>query len=134
MKLSSVVGVSLLLAATVLSNRGNATEHDAPVAVSGGACKSLALFTSSAAPALQKDGCLSCHAGTNPSATTALDLTKVGKNDQVACASVLGKVNLANKPQSSILQTVTGTGPHLGGKVADASSYTSALLVWINAE
>src|ERR1700677_4324414 len=80
-------------------------------------CKSVATFTSSAAPELQKDGCLGCHSGANATAKSALDLTSVGTNDTVACAQALAKVNLANKAQSVIIQAPAGTHAPMGGKV-----------------
>jgi len=97
-------------------------------------CKSVATFTSSAAPELQKDGCVGCHSGANATAKNALDLTNVGTNDTAACAQALAKVNLANKAQSVIIQAPAGAHAHMGAKVDDAAVFTAALLGWINNE
>jgi len=103
-------------------------------ALAPGGCKSVATFTSSAAPALQKDGCVGCHSGANATAKNALDLASVGTNDTAACAQALAKVNLANKAQSVIIQAPAGAHAHMGGKVDDAAVFTAALLGWINNE
>ncbi len=100
----------------------------------GGACKAVTTFTSSAVPAMRKDGCTGCHAGASAEATRVFDLTSVGKDDASACAQSLREVNLANKPQSPIIQAATGGQAHKGGKVDDPQAFTSALLAWINDE
>jgi hypothetical protein len=99
-----------------------------------GGCKSVTTFTSSAEPEIKNDGCLGCHAGSNGAATSALDLTQVGKDDTMACAQALNKVNLTNKPQSAIIQAPAGNLTHQGGKVADTQPFTNAMLGWINNE
>jgi hypothetical protein len=99
-----------------------------------GGCKSVTTYTSSAVPEIQKDGCLGCHAGSNGNATSALDMTQVGKDNTMACAQALNKVTLTNKPQSPIIQAPAGNLTHTGGKVADTAAYTTALLGWINNE
>ena len=81
--------------------------------------------------ALQKDGCAGCHAGSDASATAALDLTSVGKDNAAACSQALHAVDLANRPQSAIIQEAVGAQAHKGGTVADAQAFTSALLGWI---
>jgi hypothetical protein len=103
-------------------------------ALAPGGCKSVATFTSSAAPELQKDGCVGCHSGANATAKNALDLTSVGTNDTAACSQALAKVNLANRAQSVIIQAPAGAHAHMGGKVDDAAVFTAALLGWINNE
>jgi len=102
--------------------------------LAAGACKSVATFTSSAVPALQKDGCTGCHSRASGSAKGALDLTDVGTNDAAACAQVLAKVNLANRAQSAIIQAPAGAQSHMGGKVHDPQAFTAAMLGWINNE
>jgi hypothetical protein len=104
------------------------------IASATGGCKSVATFTSSAAPELQEDGCVGCHSGANATARRALDLTAVGTNDTAACAQALAKVDLANKAQSTIIQAPAGTHPHMGGKVDDTAVFTAAILGWINNE
>ncbi len=105
-----------------------------PDAGVAGGCKSVATFTSSAAPAITKDNCLSCHAGSNAGATGALDLSQLNKNDTMACAQALNKVTLANKAQSPIIQAPAGNLTHQGGKVADTAAYTTAITTWLNNE
>jgi hypothetical protein len=152
MRPSQLIPPTLFLAACaalllVVPARGNDTARpagtragDVPSRVAPGAgpaaagCKSVATFASSAVPELLKDGCTGCHAGASPGATGAFDLSSVGKDNAVACAKALGKVNLANKPQSAILQAAAGTLPHGGGKVTDTQPFTAALLGWINNE
>jgi len=102
--------------------------------LANGGCKSVATFTSSAAPELQKDGCVGCHSGSNARAKSALDLTSVGTNDAAACTQALTKVNLANKTQSILIQSPAGARAHLGGKVDDPQIFTAAMLGWINSE
>jgi hypothetical protein len=99
-----------------------------------GACKSVATFTSSAAPQLQQDGCAGCHAGADAPATAAFNLTNLGKDNAAACSHALHDVNLANRPQSAIIQAAAGAQAHKGGKVADTRAFTNALLGWINNE
>ena len=108
-----------------------AAKVPAATGLAPGVCKSVATFTSSAAPQLQKDGCAGCHAGSDASATAALDLTSVGKDNAAACSQALRAVDLANRPQSAIIQAAVGAQAHKGGTVADAQAFTSALLGWI---
>jgi hypothetical protein len=115
----------------------NTLEAATPMADAGGmtgGCKSPTTFTSSAVPEIMTDGCLGCHAGSNGAATSALDLTQVGKDNTMACAQALNKVNLTNKPQSAIIQAPAGTLTHQGGKVQDTQNFTNAMLGWINNE
>ena len=128
----------LLATVLVLVACGASPSEAANVPATGGsapgACRSVATFTSSAAPQLQKDGCAGCHAGGDASATTALDLTNVGKDAAAACSQALRAVNLTNRPQSALIQAAAGAQAHKGGKVGDAQAFTSALLAWIDNE
>lgn len=99
-----------------------------------GGCKSVATFTSSAVPGIQKENCLTCHAGSNAGATSALDLSQLGKDNTMACAQALNKVTLSNKPQSPLIQAPAGNLTHQGGKVPDTAAYTTAITNWINNE
>ena len=105
-----------------------------PDAGAAGGCKSVTTFTTSAAPAITKDNCLSCHAGSSAGATGALDLSQLNKNDTMACAQALNKVTLANKAQSPLIQAPAGNLTHQGGKVADAAAFTQAITTWLNKE
>ncbi len=103
----------------------------------GGGCKSPNDFTASAVPALQGNGCLGCHQGQNGGATGAVDMSNVGKDNNAACAQVLTKVNLADKPNSAIiLAPTTGNNlQHGGGKnLAPNSQFVTSMLAWINKE
>jgi hypothetical protein len=105
-----------------------------PDVTAAGGCKSVATFTSSAAPAFRSAGCIGCHGGAMATATTAFDLAKLGKDDVAACAQALKKVDVANKPASAIFQATTGSLAHAGGKVADAAGFTRAVHGWIDNE
>jgi hypothetical protein len=98
-----------------------------------GGCKSVATFTANATPAIQNNQCLNCHGQAGGSGYGALDLSNVGKNDTLACAQALSRVNLANKTQSDILLAPTGGVAAHPFKGADAN-YTSMMLTWINNE
>ena len=136
--------ISILLAVAIASAACGATtptpSDPPPVgpAATAGACKSVATFTSSAAPQLQQDGCAGCHAGADAPATAAFDLTNLGKDNASACSQALHDVNLANKPQSAIIQAPAGAQAHKGGKVAGTvagtQAFANALLGWINNE
>jgi hypothetical protein len=99
----------------------------------GGGCKSVTTYTSSAVPAIQGNNCLSCHQGQNGGATGALDMTKVGTDNAGACAQALTKVNLADKPNSDIILAPTGKIQH-PFQVADPQGWTNAILGWIQNE
>jgi hypothetical protein len=132
MQPSSFLAVTIICAACGAAPPDPATPPTA--GSTAGACKSVATFTSSGAPQLQKDGCTGCHAGADASATGAFDLTSLGKNDAAACAQALRFVDVTSRPQSAILQVAVGTQAHKGGTVTDPQPFTSALLGWINNE
>jgi hypothetical protein len=125
-----------MIATLVLAACGASTPGPAPVSAAASltACKSVASFTASAAPQLQKEVCASCHGGTASAATAALDLTNIGKDNATACSQALRTVNLANRSQSALIQAVTGAQAHTGGRVPDPQAFTDALLAWINNE
>lgn len=132
MKSSHLLAITIVCAACGAATPDPPTPSAAGLATGG--CKSVATFTSSAAQQLQKDGCAGCHAGADASATSAFDLTNLGKNDPAACSQALRFVNVANRLQSPIIQVAVGTQAHKGGTVADPQPFTSALLGWINNE
>jgi hypothetical protein len=97
--------------------------YTAPVEIKK--CKDAATFRTAVLPALRGGfniNCANCH-GNGLSG-----LTLNGNDNQAICDSVLGRVNTANVPQSSIITTVTGTGPHSGGKVNDAAGFTAVFV------
>lgn len=107
-----------------------------PDAGTTGACKSLATFQSSATPVLQGNNCLSCHAGSNPGATGALDLSKLTTDPATACGQALGKIDKANKGNSSLIKrpTTTGNGHPFTVAAGNQTAYTNGILGWANNE
>ena len=99
----------------------------------GGGCKSVTTYVSSAVPAIQNNTCLTCHQGQNGGATAALDMTDVGQDNARACAQALTKVNLTDKPNSTIIAAPTGKVQH-PYQVADPQGWTNAILGWIQNE
>jgi hypothetical protein len=106
----------------------------------GGGCKSVTSFQTNAAPVLRGQNgvtpnCTGCHAGSNAAATNAMNLTTLaGMNPDFAgaCNQALTKVNLQNKPQSSIIVHVTtGAGTHAGGAANPAATYTTGINNWL---
>jgi hypothetical protein len=106
----------------------------------GGGCKNVPGFQSIAADFTGNESlnCVNCHGGSNANATSAMDLTALGggtPNYAAACAQALNKVNLANKPQSAIIQAPTGGINHAGGQIADKTGFTNDVLnKWLNGE
>lgn len=103
-----------------------------------GGCKAVATFTSNIKPLLQP--CLACHAGANPAATGATNMSKV--NDDAAqgdaCTQILTRVSKANPNQSSMIVSVDpgATAVHRQYKVpaGNFTGYRDAMIAWINAE
>ncbi len=98
-----------------------------------GGCKSVATFTSSAAPQLQSL-CVSCHGGGNAGATGAMDLSALANDKAKACAQALNKVNTANKAQSAIIVRPRPGSGHPGVNNFDQGTHDAAMLGWINNE
>ncbi len=134
MRFSILLAVAIALTACGAATPAPSDPPPASPLPIAGACTSVATFTSSAAPQLQKDGCAGCHGGADAPATAALDLTNLGKDNTAACSQALHDVNLANRPQSAIIQAAAGAQAHKGGKVPDSQAFTNALLGWINNE
>lgn len=113
-----------------------------PGAVGGGrSCKNVAGFTANAVPAIQANGCLQCHGGGDPdlgkAAMGAVDMSKVGSNNDAACAQILSKVNLNDRAHSPvILAPTSGNGlQHQGGKNIDPSAdFVTKMMAWIGGE
>lgn len=107
-----------------------------------GGCKALANFTANVAPLFQPavGNCLRCHAGGNPAATGATNMTKIGMAGMEgdACVQILTRVSKANPNQSSIIVSVDPavTNVHTQAKVPAAAfnDYKTKLIAWINAE
>ena len=108
----------------------------------GGAvgCKELAVFKTSAQQPIN-NACAGCHAGANPNATSAMNLTGITGDDtmiQRACNQVRTRVNLTAIEQSSIyLATVPGNANHpftFNGDQGAHAAFKGAVDVWANAE
>jgi hypothetical protein len=98
-----------------------------------GGCKSVALFTANATPAIQGNTCLNCHGAPGGSGYGSLDLSQVGKNDTLACAQALTKVTKGNAAGSDIILAPTGGVAAHPFKNANAN-YKTMMTTWINAE
>ncbi len=122
-------------------------------------CTALDKFTSSALPAmgmpveilpddddagaeLGEGSCLGCHAkpaaeGEGPSpAVRAMDLRAASSDPAAACAQAKQWINLADKPQSTILKNPQGTGnpQHPMKGVAADSPILQGIKAWVDAE
>jgi hypothetical protein len=101
----------------------------------GGGCKSVAVFTSQAVPAIQNNTCLNCH-NAGGSGNASLDLSALAlatPDDAKACAQALSRINTANPAQSDIILAPTGqvaNHPFQGASTA----YVTAMETWIAAE
>lgn len=66
-------------------------------------CKDLTDFQNSAAVSM-KANCVSCHGGSNPNATSSMDLTALKTNDYAtACTQARTQVNTTTPAQSNVL-------------------------------
>jgi hypothetical protein len=104
-------------------------------------CKVVASFTTNAKPQLSTN-CVSCHGGSNASASNALDMTMVNDTSTTgqttACGQVLGRVNLTTPALSDVLvQPDPASGSAHPFHFATTAAYTTfntALSTWITAE
>jgi hypothetical protein len=109
----------------------------------GGAvgCKELASFKANAQQPIN-NACASCHAGANPNATSAMNITGIGAADdtmiQRACNQVRTRVNFQTIDQSGIyVATVPGNTNHpftFNGDINAHNAFKGAVNVWVNAE
>jgi hypothetical protein len=124
-------------------NAGNqlrlAVTHLDPVAATpdagtgGGGCKALPEFVQFAVPTIQREGCPNCHGGANPGATSALDMTQLGKDNAATCAQALLRVDLSSKDKSPILVDPPGRNNH-PPIVQDEGNFDVAMHQWIDKE
>jgi hypothetical protein len=101
-------------------------------------CKVPAQFDAVARGPLQTN-CGSCHAGANPNATSALDLTGVGTAPAMnACNQTRLRVTLTDPNTSGIFLAATpGNANHpftFGNNQAAFNAFRTALTPWIIAE
>jgi hypothetical protein len=104
-------------------------------------CKDLASFKANAQQPIN-NACASCHAGANPNATSAMNITGINTADdtmiQRACNQVRTRVNFQTIDQSGIyLATVPGNTNHpfsFGGDINAHDAFKAAVNVWINVE
>jgi mono/diheme cytochrome c family protein len=110
--------------------------------VSNGGCKDVAGFTMNAQPKLSAN-CVSCHGGSNPGATGALDMSKVsdlsGAGQDAACGQILTKVNPAAAAMSAIFNETNpaGNANHpfkFNGDANAWNSFVTAASMWITTE
>jgi len=102
-------------------------------------CTNVEGFTRDARPQLAVN-CVSCHGGTNPTATGALDMTDI--NDlapdaqQRACNQILTRVDRADPRSSPIfLQPAPGSMHDFSfGSTAELDEFRSDILLWLATE
>ena len=105
-----------------------------------GGCKVLDSFKTNAKPQLTNCANM-CHAGANPSAMSAMNLSSLSSTDdtmlQNTCNEVLTRVNLLTPDQSAIFLAPTPGNNNHPFNFADTNAlnaFKTPVLVWINAE
>jgi hypothetical protein len=107
--------------------------------ITGGGCKAVPQFTSTARPNLTTCAGM-CHAGTNAAARGATDMSKLADDamQPEACAQILSRVSKLNPDQSSIIVSVdpgvTNVHPYYKVPAASFATFKAQMLMWINAE
>jgi hypothetical protein len=107
--------------------------------ITGGGCKAVPQFTSTARPPLTACAGM-CHAGTNAAARGATDMSKLADDlmQPEACAQILSRVSKLNPDQSSIIVSVdpavTNVHPYYKVPAANFAAFKAQMLMWINAE
>jgi hypothetical protein len=104
-------------------------------------CRVIASFMTNAAAAIQ-NACGNCHAGSNPGATNAMDITGATSTDlaraTVACNQIRTRVNLTNTATSSIyLAPDPGSAtshPFKFNPAALFTTYKTSVDLWVQAE
>lgn len=106
-----------------------------------GGCSQLEAFRSTAAPALTTY-CTRCHGGGNASATSAMDMSRVGASDAamalLGCNQVLGRISPTSPSASGLFvqpDPSAGTAhPFQFGTGGELSSFRSSILAWFEME
>ena len=103
-----------------------------------GACSAQTEFDASAKPQFQ-NRCVTCHGGSNGSATAAVDMSQLGSNSSVACSQILNRVNPATPAMSQIFITTdpNGNAAHpfkFAGSTTDFNNFKNQVSIWISAE
>lgn len=105
-------------------------------------CKVLAQFKANAQPQLNTN-CASCHAGANPTATAAMDVTGVGATDDAkilaACNQVRSRINFQTTDQSGFYLAPnpadqTNHPFKFNGNATAFTAFKTAMDVWVKAE
>lgn len=104
-------------------------------------CKQLASFKTNAQPGLQAN-CATCHAGGDPNAKSAMDLSNINAPDdaslQLACNQVLTRINTTDVENSGFfIAPKPGDGTNHPFKFNPLTAYTTfhdAVVIWANAE
>jgi hypothetical protein len=105
-------------------------------------CKKLDVFKTGAQAALQQNCAAACHAGTNPSAKGALDMTGMDATDdptiQLACNQARTAINLTAPDQSGFfIEPNPGNATNHPFKFPSGAAYTTfqtAMNPWVQAE
>jgi cytochrome c553 len=103
-----------------------------------GGCNDVTSFDDNATPQLQQR-CVSCHGGSNPQATAAVDMSDLATDSAAACAQVKNRVNLTT-PANSQVFIVTDPGGNaahpfkFNGDANAFNDFRNDLTVWIQAE
>lgn len=101
-------------------------------------CLELSTFTQDVAPALEV--CASnCHGGENPQAQGAMDLSKLGSDDALACRQVRARIKPGSAETSQIFVVTNPLDPsaHLfkfGGSIGNYNTFKETVSPWVNAE
>ena len=104
-------------------------------------CKVLAQFKAKAVPQMNGN-CAGCHAGGNPAAKTAMDITGIGSADdvtlQLVCNQVRTRINFQTTDQSGFyLAPDPGSATNHPFKFNPAANFTTfktSVDVWVQAE
>jgi hypothetical protein len=107
---------------------------------SASGCKDVGAFTANATPSF-KASCTRCHGGTDTSATSAFDMTRMSDpsaaGQAAACAQALGEVS-PSQPASSRIFVVTRPGATDGHPFsldsAGLAAFQQAITRWIERE
>jgi hypothetical protein len=103
-----------------------------------GPCGALEEFEANARAQFSQN-CASCHAGTNETATNAVDMTEIDTDAAQACGQIRNRVNPSNVNASQIFVNTdpNGNASHpfkFGGDINAFNDFRSAVSIWIQAE
>lgn len=104
-------------------------------------CKAVAAFTANARTPLSQS-CVSCHGGSNASASNATDMTKINDTSAdgqaFACGQILGRVDLVTPSSSGVFvapDPASGAShPFKFPSAAAFNTFRTGVTTWITAE